>query len=271
MKISALILTKNEQGMIENCLKQLTFADEIIVLDQNSTDQTVKIAKKYTDKIFYSDCQNFDVNRNQLKNFAHSDWLLYVDADERLSQDLIDEIKEVINQDRSAFLGPHPAKRGRTAECSAFYFPRENYILGKWVKHGGWWPDYTPRLFRKNKLIKWQGRVHESPQIQGDFGYFKHAIKHLSGRNLSQMFSKSIKWAKIEAQLLDEAGHTQVNILSIVKSTLLEFIRRFFIKAGFMDGIVGLIEAIYQAYHQAMVIIYLWEIQNTSNKKFKKA
>lgn len=251
MTISALVLVKNEEEMIEDCLKQLRFADEIVIVDQDSVDNTLKIARKYTDKIFKSSTNDFAQNRNTLKDLAKGEWLLYVDADERLSQDLIKEIKIAISKN----------------EFSVFYVPRKNYILGKWVKHGGWWPDYAPRLVRKSKLEKWQGVVHESPVISGKISYLKTPIEHLSARSMSQMFSKSIKWAKIEADLFLEHGHRQVGITSVLKLSVLEFIRRYILKMGFLDGVVGLIEGIYQSLHQAMVLTYLWEAQNKKNRR----
>jgi len=249
MTISALVLTKNEEEMIEGCLKQLTFADEIIIVDQDSVDNTLRIAKKYTDKIFKSSANDFAQNRNILKDQAKCKWLLYVDADERLPQELIKEIKIAISKN----------------ECSAFYIPRKNYVLGKWVRHGGWWPDYAPRIFAKSKLEKWEGVVHESPVISGKIGYLKTPIEHLSARSMSQMFSKSINWAKIEADLFLKQGHRQVGIASILKLSAFEFIRRYIVKMGFLDGVVGLIEGIYQSLHQAMVLTYLWEAQNKKN------
>lgn len=251
MKISALVLTKNEEGMIEDCLKQLKFADEIIVLDQNSQDRTVEIAQKYTDLIFKSNVRDFSQNRNILREKAKGHWLLYVDADERLPDELIKEISKEI-------------ERGK---YDAFYIPRKNYILGKWVKHGGWWPDYTPRLFVKSKLVKWRGEVHESPHISDKVGYLKTPLDHLSARSMSQMFAKSISWAKIEAEQLLAHGHRPVGILNIIKAMILEFIRRYFAKLGFLDGTVGFIEGIYQALHQAMVLTYLWELQNKKPDK----
>jgi len=182
MKISALILTKNEALMIEECLKQLDFADEIIVLDQNSTDETKKIVSKYTSNIFNSTNDNFDANRNILAQKANNRWLLYLDADERLNHELIMEIKQKIKKN----------------DYTAYYFPRKNIMLGKWVKNGNWWPDYSPRLFRKDKLKHWIGKVHESPQIEGQYGYLINPITHLTARNLSQMLNKSIKY-KIQA------------------------------------------------------------------------
>ncbi|MDP2632918.1 MAG: glycosyltransferase family 2 protein, partial [Candidatus Curtissbacteria bacterium] len=148
--ISALVLAKNESDIIGNCLKQLAFADEIIVLDQNSTDDTIKIAKKYTDKV-YAESLPFDKARNALASYAKGDWLLYVDADERLDNILVEEIKEAVKK----------------SEFAAYYIPRKNMILGKFLRHGGWWPDYVPRLFKKEKLTGWQGRIHESPKVDG--------------------------------------------------------------------------------------------------------
>ena len=170
-----------------------------------------------------------------------------------------------------AYLGPQSRfYRGtRTAECSAFYFPRKNTILGKWLKHGGWWPDYVPRLFKKDKFINWVGRVHESPKVQGEFGYLKTPIEHLTARNLSLMLKKTTGWAKVEAELFYKADHPPVTILKVVKALLSEFINRYLTKLGFLDGQVGLIEAIYQALHKSIVMTYLWEIQNNANRKFK--
>src|SRR3990167_5692049 len=253
MTISALVLTKNEEEMIEDCLKQLIFADEIVIVDQNSVDNTLKIAKKYTDRIFKSSANDFAQNRNTLKYLAKGDWLLYVDADERINDQLVNEIRETI----------------KVQKYSAFYFPRKNYILGKWLKHGGWWPDYVPRLFRKKALIGWTGRVHESPKISGDFGYFKNPLVHLSARSLKIMFQKSIKWAKIEAELMSKSKKPKVDIPTVAKAATKEFISSYFGKLGFLDGAVGLIEGIYQALHQSIILTYLWEIQNNFKRKVR--
>lgn len=250
MKLSALVLTKNEKDLIGNCLKQLKFADEIILLDQESSDKTVKIAQKYTDKIFKTKTRSFAKNRNFLAQKANGQWLLYVDADERLSQVLIAQIKQATAQEN----------------FSAYYIPRKNLVLGKWLKHGGWWPDYVPRLIRKDKLIDWYGEVHESPKIRGRASKLKTPIVHFTARNLGLMFSKSISWAKIEAELYFRHRPTKVTIFKVIKSMTREFFSRYFLKLGFLDGKIGLIASIYQSLHQAMVMTYLWEKQNSAHK-----
>ncbi len=250
--ISALILAKNEEQMIADCIKQLSFASEVIVLDQNSTDKTVKVAEGLGAKVYKSDSEDFAQNRNTLRSKANSDWLLYIDADERLDAKVISEIIEKIQEKDSA---------------SAYFFPRKNYMLGKWLKHGSWWPDYVPRLFKKNALLKWTGSVHESPTVEGPFAYVSSPITHLTARTVSKMLVKSIKWAKIESDLYAKANAPKVNALKILKSMFKEFIKRYFLKMGFFDYKIGLIQAIYQSLHAAIVLTYLWETQNKSEEK----
>src|SRR3989344_3855907 len=136
MKLSALVLAKNEENMIEDCLRQLDFVDEIIILDQYSKDNTERIAKKFTDQIIKTHETEFDKNRNLLAQAAKGERLLYVDCDERFSRNLKKEIKEAIEKEN----------------ISVFYMPRKNYVLGKWLRHGGFWPDYVPNLFKKERL-----------------------------------------------------------------------------------------------------------------------
>lgn len=246
MKLSALVLAKNEQEMIEGCLRQLNFVDEIIVLDNNSNDKTPEIAKKYADKIIKSPNDEFDYNRNLLVQEAKGEWLLFLDCDERFSDENVQEIKSSISN----------------LKYSAYYFPRKNFILGKWLKHGGWWPDFVPRLFMKKDFISWQGEVHESPQVKGQIHYMEHPINHFTARSISAMLEKTAKWAQTEAKLRYVAGQKKVTITSIVKAMIREFISRYFIKYGVMDGNIGLIQSLFQSLHQAIVLTYLWELQN---------
>ncbi|MBI3282585.1 glycosyltransferase family 2 protein [Candidatus Curtissbacteria bacterium] len=254
-KISALVLAKNEGDLIGEALAQLKFADEIIVLDQDSEDKTAQTAKKYTNNIITSKNEDFDKNRNTLAQEAEGEWLLYIDADERLSGENIEEIKKVIIS---------------KAYC-AYYLPRQNYILGKFQKHGGWWPDYVPRLFKKNEFLGWSGKVHESPRVRGTFGYLKNPLIHKTARNLSVMLEKSTKWARVEAELYAKTTKSKVTMARVIRFSLAEFFKRYILKFGFLDGKIGLISALYQGLHNAMILTYLWEIQNGSEKKFQQA
>ena len=254
-KISALVLVKDEEDRIDDCLSQLKFADEVIVLDQNSQDKTVEIAKKFKTIILSSQDENFANNRNILTHKAKNEWLLFVDADERLPEELVAEIQSAMENQK----------------YSAYYISRKNIILGSWLKHGGWWPDYVPKLFKKSKLLKWSGSVHESPEVSGDFGYLKYPLIHMTAPNFNHMFIKTIKWARIEAELNYQANSPKVNSAKVLLSLFKEFSKRYFIKLGFLDGKVGLIESLYQAYHRVIVLVYLWELQNNTYEKYKKA
>ncbi|HSX18654.1 MAG TPA: glycosyltransferase family 2 protein [Candidatus Saccharimonadales bacterium] len=254
MSISALVLTKNEQEMIGDALSQLGFADEIIILDQESQDKTLEIAKKYTKNIHTTAIEDYSTRRNILKQSASGDWLLYIDPDERLSKEGIVEIKEAVEK------GDH----------SAYYLPRKNYVLGKVQTHGGWWPDYVPKLFKAADLEKWEGKVHESPKINGTYGYLKTPLVHKTARSMKAMLGKSTKWAKVEANLYYEAKSPKVTIPKVLKFSLFEFIKRYFIKLGILDGRVGLISSLYQAIHNVMILTYLWEMQNNTQEAFKR-
>ncbi len=251
MKISALILARNEEEVIEECLKQLDFVDEIIVLDQLSTDNTATIAKKYATKVMRSSKKDFNLNRTILRDEAKGEWLLYVDCDEKITTALKEEILSSVKK----------------SNCEAYYFPRENFVLGKRLKHGGWWPDYVPKLFKKSQLITWHGRVHESPEVVGKFGYLKNPLIHETGRTVSKMFQKSIKWAKIEAELSYKTGHSRITVIKTIKAAVQQFFSIYFVKLGILDGQIGLIEAVYQSLHRIMVLTYLWEIQNNTQEK----
>jgi len=254
MNISALILTKNEEKMIDDCLRQLDFVDEIIILDQNSKDKTRNIAQKYTKKIIQTSNTNFAKNREKLAKEAKGKWLLYIDSDERYSYDLKQEI----------------LKSTLDNNISTYYISRKNMILGEWMQHGGFWPDYVPKLFYKKNLKGWHGEVHESPNYLGKSAKLVNPLIHLTARNISDMFEKTIKWAQIEANLAYKAQHPKVNLLKIVLIFTTEFISRYFFKLGLLDGAIGFMQSIFQSYHRAISMVYLWELQTKSKEKFKQ-
>ena len=231
--------------MIEGCLKTLGFCDEIVVIDSNSTDGTVKIAKKYTDKIFEIKIAGF----SELRNFGNSkvtgDWLLHVDADERIGDQLKKEITQTI----------------KDPQFSAYAIPRKNIMFGSWVKYGGWYPDYQVRLFKKDKLINWQGELHERPKVNGETGKLKNDIIHYTHRNISETLQKKLEWSGIEAGERFKAGHPEITWPRIVKVMISEFISRYFLKSGWRDGTVGLITAADEAFSMFVIYTRLWEMQ----------
>lgn len=248
--ISVLVLTKNEEKMIKNCLESVKWADEIVLLDNNSEDKTVEVAKNYTKYIFQKEFEGYDKERNFLLSKAKGDWILYVDADERVSAQLREEIRQTTNDKRQT--------------SDAFAIPRKNILLGKWQKHGGWWPDYQIRLFKVKFLKGWLGELHETPNFEGDLGHLKNPLIHLTHRDIISMMQKTIRWAPIEAKLRFGINHPKMSWWRFVRVVRLETISRF-LKGGWHDGIEGVIEIYYQAFSLFITYVKLWEMQRKEN------
>ncbi len=246
-KISVVIIARDEEKMIEDCFASAIFADEIILLDGGSIDRTLEIAKKYKVKIFRQESKEVDWGawHNQGIKEASSDWIFYLDADERITPKLQKELIETISQQENV----------------AFAIPRRNILLGKPMYYGGWYPDYQIRLFKKEKLIKWEGKLHERPIFKGSLEHLSEPMFHLTHRDLSSMVEKTRKWAGIEANLLLAANHPPIVWWRFLKVMFNEFVFRFVKKQAWRDGKVGWIEGIFQMFSRFLTYAYLWEKQ----------
>jgi len=250
VKLSIIIVTRNEQEMIEDCLKSAVWADELVLLDTGSSDKTIKIAESYGAKIILSQTKerDFAAWHNQGKKEAKDDWLFKLDADERITPELQKEIISIIQ---------HPIPK-----IFAYALPRQNILLGRLMHFGGWYPDYQIRLFKKEKLIRWEGKLHERPIFKGELGYLKNPMIHLTHRDLSTMVEKTKEWSKIEAQLLFDANHPPVTWWRILRVMLSEFNLRFFKLQAWRDRTVGWIEGLFQVFNRFLIYAKLWEMQN---------
>jgi len=197
MKISAIVITKNEEKNIKDCLFCLDWVDEIVVIDSKSSDKTREIAKRMGARVFVCNAQGFDERRNMALKKADGEWLLYVDADERVSEKLKIEILEKINNPGS---------------YSAFEIPRLNIFFGHPMKYGGWYPDFQTRLFKKNDLSHWFGKIHASPNFNGKTGKLKNHFIHLSHCSIKESFEKSTVWTQMEANLFIKANHPPIKV-----------------------------------------------------------
>ncbi len=243
--ISAVVITKNEELMIANCLASLRFVDEIIVVDSGSTDNTLEIASREQAKIVEVNAGHFKDWRNKGKSIATSDWILYIDADERITPKLAKEIQDTIQFTSNA----------------AFALRRNNIHFGKWLEHGGWENDRIVRLFKRSHLVGWDGDVHESAKVDGILGELKEPLVHLTHRNIKDGLVKSASWTDIEAQLLFEAHTKPVQPFTLVRKFLMEFLRRLVFKKGYKDGMEGWVESFQQAINRFFVYERLWELQ----------
>lgn len=247
MKLSVIILTKNEEETIKDCLESVKWVDEIILLDGGSTDKTIEIAKKTGARIVKQKGDNYSAWRNQGKEEAKGKWILYLDADERITPLLKNEIQSLITDHRPP--------------SAAYALPRRNFLLGKELRHGGWYPDHQIRLFKKARLKKWIGELHERPEVDGEIEKLENPMIHFQPDKIEPALKQSIRWSAIEARLLFETDHPKVTWWRILRMGATTLFERLIKKQGFRDGIEGWIESVYQAFHTIIIYIRLWELQ----------
>lgn len=247
--LSIVISAYNEEEKIEECLKSASFADEIIFIDNSSSDKTVEIAKEYTQKIFTRP-NNLMLNIN--KNFGFSkasgEWILSLDADERVTPELQKEIKSTIEQSNNRTI-------------IGYWIPRKNIIFGKWMKHTGWYPDNQLRLFRGRKGRFEAKHVHEMVQVEGQTGYLKEHILHYNFETIFQFLHKHVViYAPNEAEELLRGGYV-IKWQDAIRFPIKEFTGRFFAQEGYKDGFFGLMLSIGMAFYHFIIFAYIWEKQ----------
>lgn len=253
LKLSVIVLTKNEEPVVADCLESVKWADEIIVIDHGSVDKTLEIVKKFGVKkiVDAPEKSTFSDRRNLGAENASGEWLLYVDADERVTEKLREEIEFLVKNNDSE------GKR-----YTGYAIPRKNIRLTKVLYHGGWWPDYVLRLMKKDKLIRWEGDLHEQPKIDGEVGKLKEAFVHFSHRgSIEHKMQNTINWSQIEAEKLYQAGHPPMTVLRFISAMWREFYKRMIRYQAWRDGVEGVIEAIYQVFSVFITYARLWEMQ----------
>lgn len=247
MSISAVVIAKDEEKMLPFCLKKLGWVDEIVVIDNGSSDATAKIAKAQGARVVaYPSGKNYSELRIKGREEAKSDWILYIDADERVTKELKKEIKEIISSNNA---------------LGAYAIPRRNFVLGHELRHGGFWPDYQKRLFRKADLRLWKGEVHEEPDYKGDLGKLKNPMIHEKHETLSEMVEKTNYWSEVEGRLMFDANHPPMNIPRFLSAMFREFWLRMVVNKAFLDGKIGVIFAFYQVFSRFVSYSKLWELQ----------
>jgi glycosyltransferase involved in cell wall biosynthesis len=250
IKLSAIVIAKNEEEDIRDCLNSLAFASEVIVIDSESTDKTVEIAKEKGARVIKHSFTNFSDLRNVGLNSANGAWILYIDADERVSKELGEEIMDAVEKE----------------EYDIYKIPRKNIYFRKYN-----WPEieYMERLFRKTELTGWQGEIHESPKVTSNkISVLKNSLMHFTHTDLESMVDKTLVWGDIEAQLLFDAKHPEMKEWRFIRIMITKFANSYFKQGGWKIGVPGLIESIYQAYSYFIIYAKLWELQ-TRKKDFK--
>lgn len=244
--ISVVIIAKNESERIETCIKSVLWADEVVVVDNDSTDNTKEVAKKHTDKVYTIKSNNFSEIRNFALDKVRGEWLLFVDADERVTKILKDEILGLINSE---------------TKDTAWKISRRNIILGEEKRYKAFWPDYVIRLFKRDKLREYTGEVHEQPQFEGSLGTLKNSLIHLTHRDIDSMVLKSLDWANIDANLRFKTNHPKMNGPRFVKIVTTEMYNQLVKRGGLKGGTVGVIDALLQTFSLYITYVKLWQLQ----------
>jgi glycosyltransferase involved in cell wall biosynthesis len=230
MTLSVIIITKNEADSIRDCLESVRFADEIVVLDSGSADDTAAICREYTDAVHLTDWPGFGPQKNRALALAHGDWVLSIDADERVPEALRREILATI-----AGVGP-----------DAYRMPRRSWYCGRWIRHGGWSPDYVVRLFRRDRARFSDRLVHESVQTEGPVGTLKTPLLHYPFRTLEQVLDKVNVYSTAGATALHARG-ARGSLSKALLHGAWAFVRTYLLLLGFLDGRQGLMLAISNA------------------------
>ncbi len=239
--ISVVIITNNEQDELDNCLKWLSWCDDIIIIDNNSLHKTIDIARKYTNRIFNRKFDTFSAQRNYGIEKAKYNWILSLDPDETLTEELSDEILEEIKLDK----------------YSAYYIPFKHHFFGKWLKYGGWYPSYLKRLFRKDKAI-WKNDVHEILKVDGEVGYLKNPVLHYGHKDIFMFIAKMNKYTNIEADARRKKNEKD-NIFTMIFASLKTFLNRYIRMLGFLDGAHGFVVSIFAGFYVFLAKAKNWE------------
>lgn len=257
--LSVTVITKNESENIGNCLESVKWADEIIVLDSGSLDNTVEICRQYTDKVVITDWQGFGIQKNRAIDMATGDWVLSIDADELVSIELKQEIEKVIKKSDNQKTSSDKSNYNQLA----YKIPRSSNYCGRFMKHSGWSPDYVTRLFRRGYARFSDDLVHESLIFQGDegkIGKLTNPLIHNSFKDLDKVLEKVNAYSSASSKMLYQRGK-KTSITDAVLHGLWSFFYTYILRAGFLDGKEGFMLAVssaevtYYKYAKLMLLI----------------
>ena len=243
-KLSVFVMTYNEKEKIKDCLESVKWADEIVVMDSFSTDGTLEICREYTDKIVQKEFVGFGKLRNiALDNCSH-DWILSVDADERVTEELKNEVLKLLEK------GP---------DADAYLVPRKSHFLGYWIRHCGWYPDYRqPQFFNRKQMRYKEQLVHEGYELNGKLAHLNGHVLQFPFLSLDQFLRKMDRYSNLRAEEMFKEGK-RFSVQQILLNPAAMFFRMYVAKKGFLDGKIGLILSSLYGYYTLLKYIKLWE------------
>jgi glycosyltransferase involved in cell wall biosynthesis len=226
--LSIIIITKDEQDNIKDCLESVKWADEIIVVDSGSVDKTEEICRKYTDNLYAKDWPGFGIQKQRALDLASHEWVLSIDADERVTPDLKDEIISVLSSNFN---------------INGYLIPRLSNYFGKDIRHTGWYPDYTLRLVKRQKSYFTKDIVHEKMVVDGSITKLSNHFLHYPYKDIAHHMKKINDYSSLSAEKMFSNGK-YISWPMVLLKTLFGFIRAYIFRRGFLDGWVGLIVSI---------------------------
>lgn len=254
-RLSIILITKNEEQHIAECLASVAFADEIIIVDSGSTDATVRIATEMGALVHcVTDWPGFGVQKNRALDLATGDWVFSIDADERVSAELASEIQAIIQ---------------RSDAADAYTVPRLSCFGGKWMRHSGWWPDRIVRLFKRGKARFKEVTVHESLVCESKPAELSAHLLHYTYDSLETMIAKINQYSTLAAQLQFDRGK-KISLAGVMAKSVWTFMRLYVVRRGFLDGKQGLLLALISSAGSLFRYSKLWFMNKNTNWKPKK-
>jgi glycosyltransferase involved in cell wall biosynthesis len=218
--LSVTIITHNEEANIVPCLESASWAEEIVVLDSNSTDRTVELARQFTERVLSVPWQGFGKNKNQAVAEARMPWIFVLDADERITPPLRQEIEKILQAD-----GP----------ADGYRVPRRNHFCGRQIRYLGWYPDYSIRLFRKNKGHFVEREVHESVEVDGHVDTLQHPMLHYTYKSISDFVLRMDRYSSLAAKELVKQGKKPI-LGELIWRPFFTFLKLYVLQRGFLEG-----------------------------------
>ncbi len=243
MEISAVLITLNEEQNLPRVLEKLRWCEEVVIVDSGSTDGTLDIAHRFGARVVHRDFDGFASQKNFADQQPAHDWILSLDADEVPSDDLNESLRQI---------------KSHGADCDAYRFPRKAYYLGKWIHHSGWYPDKKVRLYDRRKA-HWEGVVHESVQVDGKIGELDGDLLHYTCPSLSDHIRTTDRYTTLAARKFRDEGRSP-HISHFLLSPPWAFVRSYFLKLGFLDGVHGLIIASMAAFYVFAKYAKAWKL-----------
>jgi glycosyltransferase involved in cell wall biosynthesis len=243
--VSVITITLNEERNIEACLQGVRWADEIIVLDSGSTDRTMELAKRYTNRVERVEWKGYGGTRNMGLDRASADWILWLDADERGTDELAAEIQEILRADDPAIAGYAVARRA--------------YFLGRWIRHCGWYPSRVIRLFRRRQGRFTESRVHEELRVNGGVSNSRGDLVHYTDPDLHHYFEKFNRYTTLAAEDMKAAGRT-CSIYDLLVRPSFTFVKMYLLRLGVMDGMAGFVLCVCSSAYVFTKYAKLWEL-----------